>query len=383
MSADSNLRGAIFEELVAHFARQAGYAVCEADVGDEQLYSRGGMPMVHGLGEGHNADVLLVPPMTLPMTPDTRLLVECKGYAGRVGLDVIRGAITIRNDLNAYKRLSPNLLEERRAGRRRLPIEVFPYYHVAVAGLHGFSGPAQTLAATYHVELLDYQRLPILGRLPDLVSGLRFAVGIKSSESENIRDLTPAQGAVLRVRQAMSAALQSEVAGPLSERLRDEPWIDDRLFSDLHEILDIALRVQACYSVTLPDGTSLLMLAQKPIELDPGVTENFEFSISYDRASMSWELHVRAARLQFQLPPELFRAWREGDFTRRAASAIKREHFNQVELFGFIHNVRTRKEELRHVRGYLAQQSLQRTAVDWEEAQKRSKRRSLTDGPKF
>lgn len=119
MSANARLRGTVFEVLVTHFASLAGYSVCAPATKDDQLYAWAGMPMVHGLGEGHNADVLMVPPMVLPMTPESRLLIECKGYAKKVSLDVIRGAITVRNDLNSYKPLSNEEITRRIDGRLR------------------------------------------------------------------------------------------------------------------------------------------------------------------------------------------------------------------------------------------------------------------------
>ncbi len=45
--------------------------------------------MIQGLGEAHNADVLLEPPVQTPFFYKTRLLIECKDYKRTVGLDVV------------------------------------------------------------------------------------------------------------------------------------------------------------------------------------------------------------------------------------------------------------------------------------------------------
>lgn len=87
---NAGLRGAVFEVLVKDLALRSGYRPIAEGAKELQLFTLGTLPMVHGLGEGHNADVLLSYPFRMALTPEMRLLIECKVYQARVGLDTIR-----------------------------------------------------------------------------------------------------------------------------------------------------------------------------------------------------------------------------------------------------------------------------------------------------
>src|SRR5262249_11696861 len=146
--------------LVKRLATAAGFRPARFPSVDRQLYERARLPMIHGLGEGHNADVLLDYPFQMAMTPPMRLLIECKGYQKGVGLEVIRSVVGLRLDLNAFRQLTDDELNYRERIKRpsRRPTS-FPNYNLAVASLLGFSQPAQAFAATHHIELLDYSDL--------------------------------------------------------------------------------------------------------------------------------------------------------------------------------------------------------------------------------
>lgn len=54
--------------------------------------------MLQGLGEAHNADVLLEPPVQSPFYSHSRLLFECRDYSRRVGLNTLRSALDCRQE---------------------------------------------------------------------------------------------------------------------------------------------------------------------------------------------------------------------------------------------------------------------------------------------
>lgn len=54
------------------------------------IYDGSSGQMLLGLGEAHNADMLLKPPVQTSFLNKTRLLVKCKDYKRKVGLDVAR-----------------------------------------------------------------------------------------------------------------------------------------------------------------------------------------------------------------------------------------------------------------------------------------------------
>ncbi len=358
MATKANFRGAVFEVLVTHFARRAGYSVCEGDDDDQQLYSYAGMPMVHGLGEGHNADVLFEPPVTLPLSPPTRLVVECKGYSKNkpVGIDVVRGAIAVRNDLNSFKRLSDEEIRAR-CSNRRPPVRRSPYYHVAVASLWGFAAPAQSLAAAYHVELLDYSGLPILGRIPELVDGLELKGGGAKA--------TGADSPVRRVRAMLTRAL--EATEPEVQRIGRGEFGDLGLdLKGLDEIARTAAHVRAAYSATLADGTSLIMLGAQPISVLQLKATETEFEVHYNRTNRSWYLTISGVKLEFQLPEQLYQKWKQSGFSSYKAKQIKERYLESVDLVGPVIVPSSTNVHTRHIRGILDMESLRRAQSDKE-----------------
>ena len=128
------------------------------------LYIFDGAPgqMIQGLGEAHNADVLLEPPAQTPFYSCTRLLIECKDYRKKVGLNMIRSTLGLREDINHFDIVDVNrLLARRRQNRAGV---VYPYerytYQVAVASLSGFTVQAQEFAATHRIPLLEFDKMP-------------------------------------------------------------------------------------------------------------------------------------------------------------------------------------------------------------------------------
>lgn len=74
--------------------------------------------MLQGLGEAHNADVLLEPPVQTPFLNKIRLLVEYKDYKRKVGLDVVQDALGLREDVNHFELVDANELLSSKTQRR-------------------------------------------------------------------------------------------------------------------------------------------------------------------------------------------------------------------------------------------------------------------------
>jgi hypothetical protein len=376
------LRGAVFEALVRHWAVTAGYVPVKIPDArhpepkdDAQLFDLHGLPMVHGIGEGHNADVLLEYPVRLALTPKLRLLIECKGYNGRVGLPVIRGAVGLRADVNAFRQLSNDELAERRLTRRppRTP-QQFPHYHLAVASLFGFSDPAQSYAAAHHIELLDYSGLPILGNIARVVSRMQVAAfspgevaPVELDGNAFEEDGEPVLPAV--VSTALSAALDSGHFEDVVETLaragvpRDRPGIQD-----LERVFGAASSVRASYTATLANGLHFHMLARRPVSIDWRLGRrsrlrdaDLEFEIYYDqRETRSWHLAVGGLRLEFALPRVLLNAWRRGRDQQAEAAIMKDEHFRRVDIVGPVETTPNGRPQIRHLVGILNPDFLRR-----------------------
>lgn len=369
---DGQLRGAVFEALVRHWAIVAGYVPIDFPVpppGDQQLYGLNGLPMVHGLGEGHNADVLLEYPVRLALSPHTRLLIECKGYAGTIGLPIVRGALGLRTDINAFRQLTGPELLRRQVARRPAASPIrHPYYHIAVASLFGFSDPAQSYAAAHHIELLDYAGLPILGQLAETVSTLsvdRFrpendAAIAADAEAQSLPELAST---------ALSAALEAGDFGLLTRAFREHHLDRAPGIGDFERIFGIANPIRFAYTATLANGLHVHMLATRALPLallnnGQQAGPDLAFRVFYDKGETeTWWLEIDGIRLEFSLPRVLLNVWKETPDVPRGALRIKDQYFRQIDIVGPLETADGRKI-IRHLVGVLDRQFFLRAMRD-------------------
>ncbi len=154
--------GKAFEILVRQILLCAGFSQVSADGMYIFNDSAVGL-MIQGYAEAHNADVLLEPPVQTPFYSRTRLLIECKDYTARkVGLNTIRSALGLREDINHFNIVDSKELTARRKKKRDgLTYNFDRYtYQVAVASMSGFSVPGQNFAAAYRIPLIEFDKMP-------------------------------------------------------------------------------------------------------------------------------------------------------------------------------------------------------------------------------
>lgn len=151
--------GRAFEIFVKRVLMMVGFSAVNSD----GLYIFDGAPgqMIQGLGEAHNADVLLEPPVQTPFLGNVRLLIECKDYSNRIGLGTIRSALGLREDINHFDIVDIDELVERRRTRRYGLVYNYRRfsYQVAVAAINGFTVPAQNFAATHRIPLIEFDKM--------------------------------------------------------------------------------------------------------------------------------------------------------------------------------------------------------------------------------
>lgn len=152
--------GKAFELLIKRILLHIGFS----EVASDGLYIFDGPPgqMIQGLAEAHNADVLLEPPVQTPFFAPSRLLIECKDYNRKIGLNTIRGVLGLREDVNCFDIVDHDKLMNRRNPSRMGPTDVYTryYYQVALASMSGFTRPCQNFAATYQIPLIEFNKLP-------------------------------------------------------------------------------------------------------------------------------------------------------------------------------------------------------------------------------
>lgn len=123
--------GIAFEILVKRIPISVGFSEVQSD--GTYIYDGSSGRMLQGLGEAHNADVLLEPPVQTPFLNKIRLLVECKDYKRKVGLDVVRDALGLREDVNHFELVDANELLSRKTQRRqRMPEHFWQMNHLCV-----------------------------------------------------------------------------------------------------------------------------------------------------------------------------------------------------------------------------------------------------------
>lgn len=162
-------KGKAFELFVKRILVMIGFLEVKSD----GLYIFDGAPgqMIQGLGEAHNADVLLEPPVQTPFLGSIRLVVECKDYKNKIGLDIIRSALGLRDDINHFDIVDKKELEERRTNWRYGLVHDYERfsYQVAVAAINGFTIPAQNFAATHRIPLIEFDKMSFWGGFNNLL----------------------------------------------------------------------------------------------------------------------------------------------------------------------------------------------------------------------
>lgn len=201
--------GKAFELLVKRILVNIGFS----EVVSDGIYIYNGAPgqMIQGLGEAHNADVLLEPPVQTPFYSKTRLLIECKDYRTKIPLNIVRSALGLREDINNFNIVDKDELKARRKQNRRATTPVFDRYsyQVAIAALAGFTIPAQKFAATYRIPLIEFNKLPFWNEFCEAIgygnlsfNSRRANLNIIDSENQLI-DLAD------RIGQRMAVAITS------------------------------------------------------------------------------------------------------------------------------------------------------------------------------
>jgi len=141
-----SFRGYVLEEVLAFLIRNSGYRLLVHPSQGDQLEHRANGLVVVGRGGLHQVDVLgqfaWIPAFTFPI----RLFVEAKFRDRPIGIDAVRNAIGVVNDLNQhYVRPSQS------SGPA---LQLFSYRY-ALFSTSGFTDEASQLALAHQISLID------------------------------------------------------------------------------------------------------------------------------------------------------------------------------------------------------------------------------------
>ncbi len=142
----ATLKGYLLEEALAYLIRNAGYKlIVDKSQDPRELKTRGCGLVVVGRGGVHQADVLgqleWIPAFTFPI----RLFLEAKFRKKKTGIDVVRGAVGIIDDLNQ------NYSPIREGG---ILMNRYTYTY-ALFSTSGFTIDAIKMAIAHKISLID------------------------------------------------------------------------------------------------------------------------------------------------------------------------------------------------------------------------------------
>ncbi len=312
--APKNIKGYAFEWFVRKILNCCGFTSVIPD--NKIVFKNGRNVMVHGLGQPHNTDVLVDPPIQIPFFFPSRLIIECKCKNVDLGIEHGRNVFGLREDINGFDIVTPDILRDRANYRRRnLAAHHFDryYYQVALASTSGFKVTTQEFAAVHRIPLLQFKST-IFSSVVDLIYNLD-GIHMSQQDKERILDAFTTEENI---------SLQAEACAP-------ELFEWAQRFS--RECDTIAQRM----NIGILDNGSILFLF-KPYF--PGEDEQRVFvdgySLHWSDRHNYWSLYEDGKeKYCFELPNELLRIWANSyNVNRReAALHLKEGYMKKITVY--------------------------------------------------
>lgn len=302
--------GRAFELLIENILISIGFSKVKSD--GRYVFDAGAGQMLQGLGEAHNADVLLEPPVQTPFYAKSRILVECKWYAKKVGLNTLRSALGLKEDVNHFEIVDKDELDSRRnLSRPQLRHTHTRYaYQVAVASRNGFTIPAQNFAATHRISLIEFDKMPFWGNFINLL--------VPQNPSDP-------RGNSTAPRDNSTADIDKDIKLDITEE-------------EISAFVQREIRSRIALAIT-PSGQMLFLYKKSaPNGVDhPEVKFGEEYKLEWDSPSEPWTLSSEGNEYLFQLPEELLLHWLNNaeDETELKIDAIhlKEEYFSNMIVY--------------------------------------------------
>ena len=311
----ASVKGKLFEFFVYKLLVFSGF---KPVVPDKLLVFKGPAgTMVHGMGQAHNADVLLEPPFQTPLYFPTRLLVECKCYNDTIGVPIIRNAFGLREDINNFDIVTEDILKNRRSSHTTkstyYPMKRYTY-QVAVASLNGFKSTAIPFAQAHRIPLISFAESMLFEEIRNIIE-----------EVEN--DAIENEECSKRILEYLKAEQEGKYV--------DYDYISESFFGFLNAVEYFRNKIVIGL---LEDGTILFMVKGKTNADDIRNTKLARYDdgceIHWSDASKAWKLYEGEECYSFELPNEIYEEWIESaEERRKAALYIKQEYFSTIVLY--------------------------------------------------
>ena len=291
--------GKVFEIFVKRLLMSVGFSEVKSD--GLYIYDSAPGQMIQGLGEAHNADVLLEPPVQTPFCSLSRILIECKDYNRKVGLNTLRSALGLKEDVNHFDIVDLKELIQRRNNRKTDIAYKYNryYYQVAVAAINGFTIPAQKFAATYRIPLIEFNKMPFWNRFLDLMERCRVHSGVHGFRNSQHKETL----------------------------LLSDEEIE-------HEINRFADEIGNSMAIAITNSGQLLFLYKF---MGDHVCFNDCFELHWGDLKNVWQLRSGNSTYIFQLPENIMKSWLSKSKNelemRQEAINCKKNHFSNMVVY--------------------------------------------------
>ncbi len=312
-------KGYAFEFFVKQLLLRKGF--CTVDSDQMLIYDTGIGQMIHGLGQPHNADVLLSPPFQTPFYFPTRLLIECKCYDTKLGINFTRSVLGLRDDINNFEIVTPDILNNRKNYRRN-NVAAYNFeryiYQVALASLSGFKSTAQEFALAH--------RIPLISFASTLFSQIRCLITTFDEILESV-DLSDEEKIEIK-RFLRSNNIEHDAKN-------NNKLINSRLVEWINKLLKEIKDISKKLDIGIIDNGSLIFLIRQDLYEKSSDLYTDGYSLYWESTEGYWRLVNQENNEQylFELPQKLMSEWAEGNYTERSALDIKETYFKTILIY--------------------------------------------------
>lgn len=318
----SKLKGSLLEYIVRSLLSNCGFL--KVDVEEPFIFKKQGLTLINGKGAAHDADVLMTPPIQMPFSYPYRLNFECKAYAKKTGLTIIRNALGLRYDINDFEIVTKDFIDSRKNNRRSaLAIDERARfnYQVGVASVQDFTKDAFEFAANNKIPLISLSWF-----LPNAVCDL-----FTSISDDYLRNFS--HGELESLHQFLKEK-DSNMAPPFLLNVDSHFKTIFDSFRNFENRVLIGL---------LETGDMLFLVSETDID-NFFFTDNRRGALSarfyYERPSEGiegldfWDIEIsQTIRLRFYLPTRIVKIWQNQGYGAKAALNIKEQLFSKIFIF--------------------------------------------------
>ncbi|WP_026966553.1 hypothetical protein [Algoriphagus terrigena] len=323
-----HIKGAILEFIIRNILKSCGFTNVVAD--PPYTFKDGDLFKINGKGAAHDADVIMEPPIQIPFSYPMRIIFECKAYADKIKLEVVRNAAGLREDINNFEIVTKDFLNQRiRKKRSEFAFENRNrhLYQVGVASVGEFTKPA--------IEFAVNNKIPLF------------------SINENFDSFTATQ--INLITQTIIDSFDQDEIQNLYTFLKDrEGDLDDPKYQRALKVLQTEGPLGDITSISgyltkrtnvgiLNNGQIIFLYSVQDQNLlfDSNMNLKYKAELHWHRPNYnSWTLEVfpendATSKIDFKffLPAQILKEWGDSNFDKAKALELKGNYFSKIMVF--------------------------------------------------